>query len=76
MITPKASDLRLRSRPAAMAAATEPPSPRISTAANWALPAKTSSEKADACQTARPASAAAIPKAIPNGVTARAIEAA
>jgi hypothetical protein len=45
----------------------EPPPPSTSTAANCALPAKTNSENADACQ---------VPKATPNGVTARAIESA
>jgi hypothetical protein len=54
----------------------EPPPPSTSTAVNCALPAKTNSENADACQVASPASAAAMPKATPNGVTARAIESA
>jgi hypothetical protein len=47
-----------------------------STAANWALPAKTSSENAEACHAVRPASAEAMPKATPNGIIARAIESA
>jgi hypothetical protein len=34
----------LRRSPAAIAATAVPPSPRISTAANWALPAKTKME--------------------------------
>jgi hypothetical protein len=76
MATPKASERRLSSSPAAIAAMAEPPPPSTSTAANCALPAKTNSENADACQVASPASAAAMPKATPNGVTARAIESA
>jgi hypothetical protein len=45
MITPNASDLTLSSNPAIAADATEPPSPRISTAANWRTAAEHQREK-------------------------------
>jgi len=74
--TPKASERRFSSSPAAMADPADPPAPMMPTAANCALPVKTRTEKADACQTASPAWTAAMPKATPKGVTARAMESA
>ena len=76
MITPNASDRTFRSRPAIAADATEPPSPRISTAANCELPPNTNNENPIACRRESPAVAAAAPNTMPNGATEATIEAA
>ena len=74
MATPKPSERRFNSSPAAMADGTAPPRPTMSTAASWALPENTRTEKPDVCHRARPALAPATPKAMPKGITARATD--
>ena len=76
MITPNASDRTLSSNPAIAADAIEPPSPRISTAANCELPPNTNNEKPIAWTSESPAVAAAAPNTMPNGATDATIEAA
>ena len=76
MITPKARDRTLSNNPAIAAEAMDPPSPRISTAANCELPPKTNNEKPIACTSESPAVAAAAPNTMPNGATDATIDAA